>query len=255
MSAALYPQQVSDDFYDQIATDRWPAIGARRSAPAITAVPPLPQVEYVTTQGPWEFTRQTTMDARLIAEFYDLYSLAFEPLKKRSVARQVLTEAEFTEQMLDERVVKYVARGERGEALGLTTLTNELDSVPWVSPDYFIEHYPEHSARNAVYYLGFTLAHPSQRHLRFVETHHHGRSAEPGPRACRGRLRRVRLQQPGRSSSTSGSPVLCVIFRGEVRTSRHPVLLLRHVQPELESDRYGSAHGRGPSTHCRHHRR
>jgi hypothetical protein len=170
MSAALYSQPVYDDFYDQIATDRWPAIGARRSASAITAVPPLPQVEYVTTEGPWVFTRQTTMDARLIAEFYDLYSLAFEPLKKRSVARQVLTEAEFTDQMLDERVVKYVARGEQGQAVGLTTLTNELDSVPWVSPDYFTEHYPEHSARNAVYYLGFTLAHPSQRHLRFVET-------------------------------------------------------------------------------------
>lgn len=170
MSAALYPQPVSDDFYEQIATDGWPTIGARRSTPAITAVPPLPQVEYVSTQGPWEFTRQTTMDRRLIAEFFDLYNLAFEPLKKRSVARQVLTEAEFTEQMLDERVVKYVARGEHGQALGLTTLTNELDSVPWVSPEYFVEHYPEHSARDAVYYLGFTLAHPSQRHLRFIET-------------------------------------------------------------------------------------
>jgi hypothetical protein len=175
MSAALYPQPVypqpvADDLYDQIAAVRWPAIGARRSVPAITAVPPLPEVEYVTTRGPWDFTRQTTMDRWLIDEFYDLYSLAFEPLKKRSVARQVLTESEFTDQMLDERVVKYVARSHQGQPLGLTTLTNELDSVPWVSPDYFTEHYPDHSARNAVYYLGFTLAHPSQRHLRFIET-------------------------------------------------------------------------------------
>lgn len=134
------------------------------------AVPHAPGIDYVTSRGPWHFTRQSSMDDDHIDSFYALYSLAFDPLKKRSVARQVLTRQEFRDQMLDERVEKYVAWSETGEPLGLTTFTNALDSVPWVSPDYFAEHYPEHWARNAVYYLGFTLAHPSQRHLRFVET-------------------------------------------------------------------------------------
>lgn len=136
----------------------------------VSVVPQAAVAEYVTTRGPWHFTRQTTMDEGLIEEFYDLYSLAFDPLKRHSVARQVLTRQEFAEQMLDERVVKYVARNDAGDPLGLTTLTNAIDSVPWVSPDYFEEHYPDHWARGAVYYLGFTLAHPSQRHLQFIET-------------------------------------------------------------------------------------
>jgi hypothetical protein len=168
MSAALYPHPFAGDLYDEL--DQWPSAGRVRSGRAIAAVPALPDVEFVASYGPWHFTRQTTMDPRLIAEFYDLYRLAFDPLKTRSVARQVLTQAEFTGQMLDERVVKYVARGHGDQALGLTTLTNQLESVPWVSPDYFAEHYPDHWARDAVYYLGFTLAHPSQRHLRFIET-------------------------------------------------------------------------------------
>lgn len=110
------------------------------------------------------------MEAHHIEQFYTLYALAFEPLKKLSVARQVLTRSEFTTQMLDERVAKYAAWSDSGEPLGLTTLTTDLDSVLWISPDYFEEHYPDQWARKAVYYLGFTLAHPSQRHLRFVET-------------------------------------------------------------------------------------
>ena len=136
----------------------------------MSVVPQATDVKYVTSRGPWHFTRQTTMDEHLIEEFYELYSLAFDPLKRHSVARQVLTREEFTEQMVDDRVVKYVARSDSGDPLGLTTLTQALDSVPWVSPDYFEEHYPDQWARGAVYYLGFTLAHPSQRHLRFIET-------------------------------------------------------------------------------------
>lgn len=174
MNAALHPQFLPGDTDGRVLDGRWePTDQVTSGRPTMTAVPAVPaafDVEYVTTRGPWTFTRQTSMDARLITEFYELYRLAFDPLKKRAVARQVLTWDEFCDQMNDQRVVKYIARDAAGEALGLTTLTNELESIPWISPEYFAEHFPDHSARKAVYYLGFTLAHPSQRHLRFVET-------------------------------------------------------------------------------------
>jgi hypothetical protein len=171
MTATLHPKPYSGHVEDH-REHRGLASGDGGGPPRSTVTPlrAPTDVHYVTALGPWTFTRQTTMDFQLIAEFYDLYTLAFEPLKTRSVARQVLTWAEFFDQMVDERVVKYVARNDAGEALGLTTLTNELESVPWISPEYFAAHYPEQWARHAVYYLGFTLAHPSQRHLRFVET-------------------------------------------------------------------------------------
>ena len=65
--------------------------------------------------------------------------------------------------MLDPRVHKYVAWDAEDVAIGMTTLTTDLETVPWVSPTYFAHHYPEHTARGAVYYLGFTLVHPDHR--------------------------------------------------------------------------------------------
>lgn len=126
--------------------------------------------EHVATRGPWHFTRQPVISGEQLIRFWNLYSVAFEPLKRQAIARQVLKVGEFAELMGDPRVDKYVAWDRDGRAVGLTTLTRALDAVPWISPDYFAEHYPLYWARNAVYYLGFTLAHPSQRHLRFLET-------------------------------------------------------------------------------------
>ena len=73
------------------------------------------------------------------------------------MARQILHEAEFLEEMVDPRVNKYVAWDEHGEVIGMSTLTSDLSTVPWISPGFFEHRYPEHFARGAVYYMGFTL--------------------------------------------------------------------------------------------------
>ncbi len=96
-------------------------------------------------------------------DFYTLYLAAFEPMKSRAAARQVLHRDEFLHDMKDPRVAKYVARDAGGRAMGLSTLTHDLDTIPWISPEYFQHRYPEHAARNAIYYLGFTLIHPRHR--------------------------------------------------------------------------------------------
>ncbi len=102
--------------------------------------------------------------------FYQLYGLAFDHLKTLAFGRQVLTRAEFVSQMGNERVWKYVIRTVDDEPVGLTTITRDLTTVPWISPDYFAAHYPEAWSRDAVYYLGFTLAHPRLRHQRIVDS-------------------------------------------------------------------------------------
>jgi hypothetical protein len=146
------------------------------SAPPVPTDPPRPQpretsaIDVSGAEGPWTFTREHVVDPARADAFYALYALAFDPLKSRSAARQVLTRAEFFDQMSDRRVEKYIAWDATGQAVGITTLTKHLKSVPWISPDYFALHYPEQWARNAVYYLGFTLAHPRVRQQRFLET-------------------------------------------------------------------------------------
>ncbi|QWC84502.1 hypothetical protein KLP28_13130 [Nocardioidaceae bacterium] len=95
--------------------------------------------------------------------FHQLYLAAFEPMATRAVARQVLHPEEFVEEMRDPRVMKYLARDDDGDVIGLTTLTRDLETVPWISPQYFAARYPEHTARHAVYYLGFTLVAPEHQ--------------------------------------------------------------------------------------------
>lgn len=95
--------------------------------------------------------------------FYELYLEAFGPLRTRAPARQVLHKEEFLQEMNDPRVLKYVAWNEAGDPIALSTLTSDLSTVPWISPEYFAARYPEHSARRAVYYWGFALSQPNKR--------------------------------------------------------------------------------------------
>ncbi len=106
---------------------------------------------------------ETRIDRPTAERYHRLYRATFSDLATRAVARQLLHEEEFMEEMLDERVMKYVARDEAGELVGLSTLTRDLTTVPWISPDYFAHHYPEHTARDAVFYLGFTLVEHRRR--------------------------------------------------------------------------------------------
>jgi hypothetical protein len=122
-----------------------------------------------TKGGPWRFTRESAIDGAAAQTLYSLYYLAFEPLKVKAAARQVLTRDEFFGQMQDDRIDKYVAWEPHGEPIGLITLTRHLEAMPWVSPEYFAARFPEQSARKAVYYLGYLLARPVTRRKKFLE--------------------------------------------------------------------------------------
>lgn len=109
---------------------------------------------------------ETVVDDATAARYYRLYREAFGELATRAAARQLLHEHEFLEEMRDPRVHKYVAQDASGQVVGMSTLTADLETVPWISPEYFAHHYPEHAARQAVYYLGFTLVDTRQRQAR-----------------------------------------------------------------------------------------
>ncbi len=207
--------------------------------------------EVVAHHGPWRFTRETVVTDPLAAQFYELYELTFSPLKTRSVARQVLTMTEFYAQMADPRVDKYIAWNDDGQPVGITTLTKHLESVPWISPEYFAAHYPEHWARHAVYYLGFTLAHPSMRQHGFLEAIIRvGMDPLAAERAVLA-LRRVRLQQHraaihradqrysrALSVGSAGSRRHSGVLRGDIRMSLGTVggMVSRRVAVIIEDD-------------------
>ncbi|SDD08734.1 hypothetical protein [Auraticoccus monumenti] len=110
--------------------------------------------------GRYRVAVETAMDTLTTHAFWDLYEAAFGPLRTRAAARQVLTREEFDAEMVDPRVTKHVARDADGTPVGVTTLTRDLSTVPWISPEYFAARFPEHAARDAIFYLGFTLVAP-----------------------------------------------------------------------------------------------
>jgi hypothetical protein len=115
-------------------------------------------------------TVQPAIDDAAIASFYALYVAAFDPLRTIAAARHLLTADEFAAEMRDPRIDKYVAWDDEGVPVALTTLATDLTAVAWISPDHLAARYPEHAARGAIYYLGYTLAHPERGRRGFALT-------------------------------------------------------------------------------------
>ncbi len=105
-------------------------------------------------------TVETEIPRAEIAEFYDLYESAFGPMRTRAATRHVLHREEFEAEMLDPRVLKFVAWDHGNYAVGLTTATNHLEAYPLISADYYHAKFPEEAARDALYYIGFSLVRP-----------------------------------------------------------------------------------------------
>jgi hypothetical protein len=124
----------------------------------------------VTANPPFSISVETTIGAQTARAFYELYLDTFSELATKAAARQVLHEHEFMDEMVDERVYKYLAHDQGGNVIAMCTLTKDLETVPWISAEYFAHHYPEHAARNAIYYLGFILV--SHQHRRSRVFHH-----------------------------------------------------------------------------------
>jgi pyruvoyl-dependent arginine decarboxylase len=132
--------------------DPVPARRAPARAPALDPDSPVKRISV-----------EKQVDFATAKRYFQLYSAMFGQLNTEAVARQLLSEEEFLEEMLDPRVHKYIAWDAEDRPIGMSTLATDVSALPWVSPDYFQEHWPEEFARGAVYYLGFTLVHPAHR--------------------------------------------------------------------------------------------
>ena len=107
-------------------------------------------------------TELLRVDEDIAVRFWSLYDAAFAPLRTASPCRQALTEAEFLEEMEDERITKLVV-WDGDEAVAMALLATDLAAIPWISQDYFAARYPEQYARRAIFYLGAILTAPHRR--------------------------------------------------------------------------------------------
>jgi hypothetical protein len=108
-------------------------------------------------------TAESTLDSDTAEALWDLYQFVFAALERRAAARQLLSRADFTLEVLDPRVLKFLARTVDGRVVGLCTLSNDLDTVPWISPEFYRARFPAYAARGAVFYCGIAMVHPDAR--------------------------------------------------------------------------------------------
>lgn len=96
----------------------------------------------------------------LVPTLWDIYITAFDQLRPMAAARQVLWREEFEQEMADPRVWKYLAFGADELPVGMATLTADLQTIPWISPQFYAERYPVEHARNALFYVPFVCTDP-----------------------------------------------------------------------------------------------
>lgn len=105
-------------------------------------------------------TTETSVDRPTTERFLSLYRAAYAPLEPLAAARQSLTDDEFREEMADPSVVKLVGWSPSGEPVAMAVIATELDSVPWISPEFWRARFREQSDRGALFYFGALLVAP-----------------------------------------------------------------------------------------------
>ena len=108
-------------------------------------------------------TADRVLDPGTVDALYEVYLSAFEPLRMEAAARHLLTFAEFSAEMVDERIEKLIVWDENTMPVGLATLTQDLSAIPWISPEYYSSRYADAARRGAIFYLGYILVAQSGR--------------------------------------------------------------------------------------------
>lgn len=119
-----------------------------------------------------ELVHKEIVDGDLAEQVWEMYAAAFEPLRTTAVQRHVMLRQEFDDVMCDPRVRKILAvdRPDSGRLVvaGAATLTQDLDAVPLISPDYFAARWPQLFAERRIWYVGFLAVHPDYHGTRAV---------------------------------------------------------------------------------------
>jgi hypothetical protein len=108
-------------------------------------------------------TIETVVDDETTEKFLVLYRAAFDPLDGLAAARQSLTDDEFRAEMLLPTVLKFIGWDRRERPVAMVVINTDLDTVPWISPSFWRQRYPEQAARSAIYYFGALLVSPDVR--------------------------------------------------------------------------------------------
>jgi hypothetical protein len=122
---------------------------------ALVEPPPGPVTGSIIDQHPVAarvtITHERTISGIPAEALWKAYEENFGPLQDLAMLRHVDTREDFLDQLANPRIVKIV--GWRGDLpVGLAMVTNSLEDVTEISPQFLRARFPEQAARDAIYF-------------------------------------------------------------------------------------------------------
>lgn len=113
---------------------------------------------------PITITHETSITGATAEALWESYRHNFEPLATLAVLQHLYTRVEMLEEFANPRILKIVG-WQGGEPVGLAMVTNSLEDVPQISPTFLRAKYPEHAARDSIYFGILVMVSPGVRGL------------------------------------------------------------------------------------------
>jgi hypothetical protein len=109
-----------------------------------------------------DLVTRAVVDGQEAETCWSFYDRAFEDLRTRAAQRHALNRGEFDAQMADSQVTKHIVYDAQsgGKPVGMSTLTNQLTSVPLISPEFYAARWPKLYADQQIWYVGFLAIDP-----------------------------------------------------------------------------------------------
>lgn len=104
-------------------------------------------------------------DETVREECYEMYAEVFAEVNALAAQRHLLTHTEFSDVAWDSRITKLLARDREERLVGVACVTNVLEAWPLLSAPFYARHFPDHYARNAIWYVGFVGVRPRKPHV------------------------------------------------------------------------------------------
>ena len=128
------------------------AAGRRLRTAPIALVPPPGSVKPAPASDidPITITFETVITDGTAERLCEIQLASFEPLAELAIQKQTGSRDELLDVFADPAFIKIVA-WQRGLPVGLGVVTNAIDEIAEISPQFLRSKYPDHAARDAIY--------------------------------------------------------------------------------------------------------
>jgi hypothetical protein len=115
-----------------------------------------------TADGPIAITHERHIDGDIAEALWQGYRENFVPLAELAILQHLYPREEILAELANPDILKIVG-WQNGEPVGLGMVTNVLEAVPQISPEFLRTRYPEQAARQAIYFGILVMVSPRVR--------------------------------------------------------------------------------------------